>query len=170
MSKKILVAYATSTGSTGEVAEVIGEVLRASGAAVDVRRAKKVKDISQYQAVVAGTGIHAGRIYGELTRFLEWHKAALPEMPVAYFVVCLAMHEPTAEHCQEAAAYLNPLRVKFSDIEPVDVGLFGGRMDFKSLSLPVRTIIKAMKAPEGDFRDWDAIRAWAQSIAPLLLG
>jgi menaquinone-dependent protoporphyrinogen oxidase len=26
-------------------------------------------------------------------------------------------------------------------------------------------IMKAVKAPEGDFRDWDAIRAWAATIA-----
>lgn len=169
MSKEILVAYATSKGSTGEVAEVIGEVLQTAGASVDVRRAKEVKDVSQYEAVVAGTGIHAGRIYGELTRFLERNKATLCDIPVAYFVVCLMMVDPTEEHCKEAAAYLDPLRTAFPDIKPVDVGLFGGKMDFKKLSLPIRTIIKAMNSPEGDFRDWDAIRAWAASIAPQLL-
>jgi hypothetical protein len=26
-------------------------------------------------------------------------------------------------------------------------------------------MVKAVKAPEGDFRDWDAIRTWADEIA-----
>jgi menaquinone-dependent protoporphyrinogen oxidase len=26
-------------------------------------------------------------------------------------------------------------------------------------------MVKAVKAPEGDFRDWDAIRDWADGIA-----
>jgi hypothetical protein len=26
-------------------------------------------------------------------------------------------------------------------------------------------IVKAVKAPDGDFRDWDTIRAWADGIA-----
>jgi len=29
-------------------------------------------------------------------------------------------------------------------------------------------IVKAMKEAPGEFRDWDAIRAWAEQLAPLL--
>jgi hypothetical protein len=29
-------------------------------------------------------------------------------------------------------------------------------------------IVKAVKAPEGDFRDWDAIAEWADEIAAAL--
>ncbi len=51
---KILVAYASRAGSTGEVAEAIGQVLCEAGAAVDVRLAKGVTDLSPYRAVVEG--------------------------------------------------------------------------------------------------------------------
>ena len=46
--------------------------------------------------------------------------------------------------------------------------VFVGRLDKSALSLGERIISKAVKAPEGDFRDWDAIRAWAQGIAEQL--
>ncbi len=169
MGKKILVTYATGAGSTTGVAEAIGTTLQSVGAEVEVRHAKEVTDVSCYQAVVIGSGIRAGHIYGDMLKFLKQHATALRNVPVAYFVVCLTMNEPTEEHCKEVNAYLDPVRENFPDIKPVDVGLFAGEMDFKKLALPIRALIKAMKSPEGDFRDWDAIRAWAEDIAPQLL-
>jgi len=42
-------------------------------------------------------------------------------------------------------------------------------VDPETLPLPSRLIVKALKSEEGDFRDWDAIRGWASSVAPVLL-
>jgi len=50
-------------------------------------------------------------------------------------------------------------------VTPVDCGLFAGKMDFSELGFIVRFIVRRMvKAPEGDFRDWDKIGEWADSI------
>ncbi|MGC9347489.1 MAG: flavodoxin domain-containing protein [Anaerolineae bacterium] len=163
---RILVAYSTAAGSTAEVAEAIGDAIE--GIEVDVRRARQVKDVSPYKAVILGSGIRAGRVYREALNFLERHQAALRQMPVAYFVVCLTMMEDTEENRCEVEAYVDQMRQAAPQVEPVEVGLFGGKMDFKELSLPIRLIIKAMKTPEGDFRDWDAIRAWAKELKPKL--
>ena len=51
----------------------------------------------------------------------------------------------------------------------MEVGLFAGAMDYSKLPFILRLLMKAMKTPQGDFRDWEAIRAWADSICPLLL-
>lgn len=56
MSNKILVTYATCTGSTVGVAEAIGRTLSEGGAQVDVRPMREVADLSSYGAVVAGGG------------------------------------------------------------------------------------------------------------------
>jgi len=60
MSNKILVAYASRTGSTAEVAKAIGNTLAESGAQVDVLPMQDIKDLAPYQAVVAGCAIRGG--------------------------------------------------------------------------------------------------------------
>jgi len=126
--------------------------------------------VSGYRAVVVGTGIRAGQVYSEATAFLETHQQALSRAPVAYFVVCMTMKENTEENRRTVAAYLDPVREKAPQVQPVDVGLFAGVMDHKRLSLPLKLIMKAMKRPEENCRDWDAIRAWAAGVRPALLG
>jgi len=172
MSGKVLVTYASKCGSTGEVADAIGETLAApepgdEGAAVDVRLLKDVTDVSGYHAVVVGSAIRMGQWLPEATRFVETHRDALSRVPVAYFVVCMTLQEDTEEHRREAATYLDPAREL---VRPVDEGLFAGAMNYSKLFLPFRLVIKAMKVPEGDFRDWDVIRDWAAGVRPLLLG
>ena len=165
MGDKILVAYASRAGSSGEVAEAIGEVLCGGGAAVDVRLAKDVTDVSPYRAVVVGSAIYMGRWMSEAVKFVETHRDALSRVPVAYFTVCLTMKDDTEENRRTVAAYLDPVR---EVVQPLDVGLFAGRLDYSKLPFLYRLIIKAMKQPEGDYRNWEAIRAWAGELVPLL--
>jgi menaquinone-dependent protoporphyrinogen oxidase len=168
---KILVAYATAAGSTGEVAEAVGKALREAGAAVDVRRAKEVADVSGYSAVVLGTGVRAGKTYAEAATFLTAHQSALTKLPMASFVVCLTMKENTDENCREAGGYLDAMLEAAPGIEVVSKGLFGGAVKYDTLALPFRLILKwFIKEPEGDHRDWNAIRAWAAEIYPALEG
>jgi len=59
-------------------------------------------------------------------------------------------------------------------VKPVDIGLFAGVLDYSKLSFVVRMVMKSkMKkkgVPEGDHRNWDDIRAWAEGLSPKLLG
>jgi len=80
-------ACVSRAGSTGEVAEAIGQVLCEAGAAVDVRLAKEVTDLSPYRAVVVGSAVYMGKWMPEAVKFVETHRDALSRMPVAYFLI-----------------------------------------------------------------------------------
>ena len=172
MSNKILVAYASRAGSTAGVAEAIGVTLAESGAQVEVRLMEDVKDLAPYRAVVAGSAIHGGKWLPEAMQFMRTHRAALAQKPFAAFLVCMTLAMPGADKYRENVAdWLEPVRAQ---VRPVSEGLFAGALDFSKIPsfgdrLKFRLSVAFGVWSEGDHRDWNAIRAWAESIRPLLL-
>jgi menaquinone-dependent protoporphyrinogen oxidase len=171
MSNKILVAYASRAGSTAGVAEAIGQTLAESGAQVEVRSMKDVKDLTPYRAVVAGSAIRGGKWLPEAMQFMQTHRATLAQKPFAAFLVCITLAMPADKYREGVATWLEPVRAL---VKPVSEGLFAGALDFSKLPLiPDGLIMRVPVAfgifPQGDHRDWNAIRAWAESIRPLLL-
>ena len=162
--KKVLVAYATRAGSTAGVAERVAGVLSRNGFAAEAVRVDKVRDVASYDAFVLGSAVRAGRLMPDALRFLGRNKGAIGARPFATFVVCLTMKEKDEKSRAGAGAYLEPIRQR---AKPLSEGLFAGAMDFAKLGIFARTIMKAMKADEGDFRNWDEVEAWARSLVPL---
>ncbi|MBN1260308.1 MAG: flavodoxin domain-containing protein [Anaerolineae bacterium] len=161
--RKALVAYASKAGATGEVAEAIQDVLCAGGLDVDLRLATDVTDVNTYDAVVVGSAIRTGQWLGEAIRFVETHQTALRTMPVALFTVCMTLEIDTEANRQKVLEYMDPVL----QMIPADhVGLFAGVMDYAKLSFLERMVIKVIGTPEGDFRDWPAIRTWAGNLLP----
>src|SRR3982751_2220686 len=81
---RILVAYGTTSGSTGEIAEWIGEELRA-GFAVDVRPAGEVQDLDGYDAVVLGAAVYMAGWHQDARRFAHRFADELVRRPVWLF-------------------------------------------------------------------------------------
>lgn len=159
--KKVLVTYASKAGSTAEVAEAIAKTLTEKGMMVDVSRIENVGDLGGYQAVLVGSCIRMGRWLPAAVKFVEKNQAALKAVPTAYFEVCTSIRKDTPEARSEAEAYLDNVKAL---VEPVGSGIFAGKVDFSKLSFLDRTIAKGVGSEEGDWRDWDAVRAWAGSI------
>jgi menaquinone-dependent protoporphyrinogen oxidase len=156
MTKKILLAYGTAAGSTAEVAQAIAEEMRQDDTLVEVKPVEKVKTISGYDAVVVGTAVRMFHILPKTRRFLRKNRTALQALPVAYFLVCLAMGEPTPENVQKAKDWAAPM---VATKEPVSLGLFGGCINHEKLTDFFGRTMRSL--PEQVHRDWDMIRAWA---------
>ena len=172
--KKVLVAYASFCGTTGGVAEAIGQVLCERGANVDVRLVKNVNDITPYQAVIIGSATRSSSWWPEAIEFVERNKEELSRKPVAYFLTCLALCKDTEASHRVARGYMDPVLKAVPDVKPVDMGFFAGVLDYGKLNLVYRMVMKSkMKkqgVPEGDFRDWKAIRSWSKGLCSPLLG
>ena len=171
MSNKILVTYATRLGSTAGVAEEIGKILTESGAQVDVRQMTDVDDLTPYQAVVAGSAIQGSSWLPEAMEFIRTHQAALGKKPFAAFLVCMTLTIGDGKYRDEVASWMAPVR---SLVKPVSEGLFAGVLDISKVPsfkdrLGFRVSVLLRIWSEGDHRDWQAIRTWAESIYPLLI-
>jgi menaquinone-dependent protoporphyrinogen oxidase len=163
--KKILITSATRAGSTVEVATHVAEVLRAEGASVDVQPVKTVHDVKGYDAVIRGLAIRMGNVLPEAVAFVKAHRDSLSRMPTVYFLVSGFLREDTPEMRQKVLAFLDPVR---AILEPMSIGLFAGKMDYRKLSWLDRTIARAIGSSEGDWRNWEAIRGWAHDLLPIL--
>lgn len=168
MSHRILVTYASRSGTTAGVAEAVGQNLIASGAQVDVRPVQDVRDLAPYDAVVVGSAIQGGRWLPEAMQFVEAHRAALREKPCAVFLVCMTLSMANGDrYRQQVATWLEPVRAL---VQPVSEGLFAGALDIAKVPslgdrLKFRVSVATGVWSEGDHRDWVAIRAWAAELA-----
>jgi len=172
MSKRILVTYASRSGSTAEIAEAIGKTLNQDSIHVDVLPMQDVTDISTYSAIVAGSAIRGSKWLPEAMDFIRSHHAELLKKPVATFTVCITLAMSNSDQYRQAvAAWIEPVRAQ---VKPVNEGLFAGRLDFTKLpvtidTLKLRLVVLLGIFPKDDRRDWNAIRLWAESLRPLLL-
>jgi menaquinone-dependent protoporphyrinogen oxidase len=172
MSNTVLVTYASRLGSTAGVAEAIGKTLAENGTEVEVRRMEEVTDLTPYSAVVAGSAIRDKQWLPEAMQFMQTHQAALRQKPFAAFLVCMTLAMSSGEKYRpHVATWLDPVRAL---AKPVSTGLFAGVLDLGKMSsfgdrLKFRVSVLFGVWKEGDHRDWNAIRAWANSLSPLLL-
>ena len=194
--KRVLVAYATNSGSTEEIANAIGAELGKCGAQVDVRRIDDRLTIDTYDAVVVGAPMILGW-HRAARGFLTKHRAALQHVPTAYFLVAMSLTQteesgltnlPLAldpglakaprqagrlslrERYTAVHNYLGPVLRSAGDNRPVSIGIFGGRMELFRLNwLQMLFVLLVIQAQPADVRNWPFIRAWAAQLAPLLL-
>jgi menaquinone-dependent protoporphyrinogen oxidase len=165
MSKRVLVTYATRAGSTVEVVSAISEVLAARGFSVEIQPVKHNPQVKEYQAVVIGSAIRMNSWLPEAMDFIKRHQTDLNEIPTVIFTVHILNTGEDETSRVSRPAYTIPVRELLS---PIDEAFFAGKIDYSNLSFFDRALAQADEKNTGalasDFRNWDKIRAWAQTI------
>jgi menaquinone-dependent protoporphyrinogen oxidase len=161
---KVLITAGSKHGSTAEIAETIAAEMAGRGLDVICRPPGALDSIAGYDAVVIGSAVYAGRWRDEVKEFVERHAAELKELDVWLFSSGPLGDPPKpAEDPVDAATMI-------AETDAREHRLFAGKLDKSELNLGERALVRAVKAPYGDFRDREAIRAWAAEITSFLVG
>ncbi len=168
MDSKVLIGYGSKNGSTEEIAQRIGDVLREVGLRVDVRRINRDTRLKSYSAAILGSSVYYGKWNRDVVHFLRTNEAELSRRPVWLFA-----SGPTGTGQAEALAggVMLPDAIKpIADrIAPQDVALFKGAISADKVNPFEWWVVNTVKAQVGDFRDWDRVDEWATSIASTLV-
>ena len=156
----VLVAYASKHGSTQGIAQRIAEQLRQLGIQAEARPLDEVSNPGSYEALVIGSAIYYGSWMKEATEWVHRNQAVLARRPVWLFSV-----GPLGTEVKDAEQQPKEMAEFQQAIRPREQRVFFGALDHQRLSFAERMVVKAVRAPEGDFRDWEAIDAWAANIA-----
>lgn len=159
----VLVASASKHGATEEIAAAIGEVLAAQGVPVEVRRMEDVDTVMPYEAYVLGSAVYMGGWLRSARHFVDEHAELLALRPTWLFSsgpVGSPPH-PAADEAFDIADLIKKTRAR-------EHHLFGGKLDKHDLGLAERALAGALRVPGGDYREWDAVAAWATAIARAL--
>ena len=174
---RMLVAYASRHGATQGIAERVAEVLAAAGQSVEARAVEDVDDLADHDAFVIGSAVYMFHWLKPMCRFLRHNRKVLAERPVWLFSSGPLGTETTdaqgrdvlevsaAKEAKEVEAAIHPRGHRV---------FFGAYSTGKPIGLAERFVARIPAArdamPEGDFRDWEAIEAWAGDIALELEG
>ena len=183
----MLVVYASRHGATRGIAQRIGDVLRSEGLEAEVAPADHATGVGTADAVVVGSAVYMGSWLKEGIDFIKRNEVMLAELPLWLFSSgplpgSSRSKGPGVDSLTDA---LGPQdgpgsggRKKSNEISaathPVDHRVFLGAFDPnnppKVTSERLVRMLPAVKnaIPAGDFRDWDAIEAWAHEIATTL--
>jgi menaquinone-dependent protoporphyrinogen oxidase len=158
----VLVSVASRHGASFEIAEEISATLAGAGFGTVVLPPDAVTSLEGYDAVILGSSVYVGHWMESAVNLVERFSKEITAVPVWLFSSGPMGHEPKP------------------DDEPADVAqlvaatgarehrVFAGQVDRSRLGLGEKVLLTAVRAPEGDFRPWDEIRAWAMEIAVAL--
>ena len=159
---RVLVSAASKHGATKEIGEYLGDTLRSRGLDVSVVEPDEAKPNAGYHAVVFGSGVYAGRWLKDAKSLAERISATKPRPHVWLFSSGPLGDPPKPDEEPGDVADIAEL------VSPIEHRIFAGKIDKSDLGFGERAIMAAVRAPEGDFRDWDEIAAWANGIADVL--
>ena len=160
---KVLVCAATKYGATGEIAQAVADVLAGKGLEVSAVPPGQAGAIEEFDAVVLGSAVYMGQWMKPARELAERSAAVLATRPVWLFSSGPVGEPPKpADNPVDVTTILHATKAR-------DHRIFTGKLVKKHLSFPDRAMASAIRAAEGDFRNWAEISEWATGIADTLL-
>lgn len=160
---KVLVSAASKHGGTAGIAEAIARRLAESGHDVVVVEPNEAEHVDRFDAFVLGSGVYAGHWLAQGKDLVHEVGRHAHGRPVWLFSSGPLGSPAVPDHDAVDVRHL------VDSVAARDHHLFSGRLDMSVLGFAERAIVKAVRAPEGDFRDWSAIDRWAADIAGQLV-
>lgn len=159
---KVLVTVASKHGATAEIGERIAGELTRRGHDVANRPPEEVGRIQGFDAVIVGSAVYAGRWRPEARDLIDEFGRDLRDRHLWLF-----SSGPLGEPPEPDEEPIDiPAIVEATSPHPHRI--FPGKLDPEALGLAERAIVRALRAPYGDFRDWEEITTWAGEIADTL--
>lgn len=169
---RILVAHASKCGSTREIAEFIAEKLRGHGVEAEARSVEDVAGLADYDAVVVGSAVYMGHWMPEAVDFVQRSAGVLVDRPVWLFSSGPLLLPPGDASLDDPKLTPEEVPALLEAVRPREHRVFFGALDPAKLGFKYRALRKLPAAraalPEGDFRNWVDIEAWASEIARAL--
>jgi menaquinone-dependent protoporphyrinogen oxidase len=167
---QILVAYGTRYGSTREVAERVAATLGEQGIDTDVKRAREVRSLDGYDAVVLGTPLYMGALHKDVRALLEKSQAALEHTPFALFALGPIKADDGLDASREQ---LSTALSKLPAPTPASTAVFVGAYDPARLGFKDKMIAALPASPlhgevAHDERDWETVGRWSGELRKLL--
>ncbi len=179
---KALIAYATRYGATAGTSEEIGRILREKGFNVRIGNLKreKIKDITDYDLIIVGSGMRMGKWTDEADDFLKKFQKELEQKRLAIFVSTMktvSEREGKTEDVAKMRKVALEDKVAQYSLHPITLGFFGGVLDYNKMGFLFKRTMGFLKpqlekdgfketAPDVyDLRDWDEIRNWVVDLA-----
>ena len=163
---RTLITYATKYGTTKEIAEEIQDILAEDGIESDLINVMETGSIDAYDSVIIGSPVYMGKMLIEARDFCQKYMPFLAGKWVAIFVDGISCC-PIGEHSERA---LYAAIDEMNDyVKPAVKKVFTGAFNPSVLTEADAQIADMVHPPVGDFRDHEAIRTWAQTIASLIL-
>ncbi len=163
VEKRVLIATASRHGATHDIADEIGRVLARRGIRVTDKAVAEVDTVAQFDAVLVGSAVYIGHWLPDAVSFVARFGAELAQRPTWLFssgpIGRPAMPQTEPEDM--------PRLMEQSGARSHRI--FAGLLDADRLGLGEKMIVRVLRAPRGDFRDWPAVDAWADEVADQLL-
>ena len=170
---RVLVVYASRYGATKGIAERIAATLHRQGLAPSVQPAQQAADPEHYDAAVIGSAAYFFHWMKPATSFVRRHSVALASRPLWLFSSGPLGTNGKDAQGRDLREFLEPKEIaEFREtLKPRGHRVFFGAMDSAKLGFLHRLVYKLPANrdnalfPQGDFRNWTDIDAWAASIA-----